>query len=237
MEKLSAAFFDMGETLYTYHDLPLSWKPHYKKAWKQALLHINTVPTEDNLTKLAKHMVKFNTREVAREKEYDAEYIFKGALKTIGVELDLYKEVSTSYFDYFRQTLTPYKETISVLRALKKRNIFIGALTDVAYGMPDSFVADDLRQVGIFDYIDSWKTSVHVGVRKPNPKGLLLLCDEAGCKPQKAMYVGNERKDIDAAKAAGLVAILVYRSEKEPPLWSQDFTIKSLTECERFFRN
>ncbi len=234
--QLKAAFFDMGETLYTYKALPLSWKAHYPQSWTRALTRIGVEPSGARLDALADYLTQFDTREVAREVEYDAEHIFSGAMNAIGVDVQLQEEASNAFFDYFRQSLTPYEETIAVLNHFRETGVYIGALTDVAYGMPEHFIADDLKQVGVLEFMDSWKTSVQVGLRKPNPKGLRLLCLEADCRPKEAVYVGNERKDIECANAAGLVAVLIHRSDSGAPAWGQDHTITSLAGCEAIFK-
>lgn len=233
--KLTAAFFDLGETLYHYRDVGLSWTAHYKDAWRAALQSIGVEPSDERLAILAAHMSRFNTREVQREVEYDARYIFSEALTAIGADPKLYEPAAAAFFGFFDQALESYSDTLPALRALKEKRVYIGALTDVAYGMPEQIVAGDLMRTGILGYLDSWKTSVQVGVRKPRPDGLLLLCKEAGLEPQAALYAGNERKDVEAARAAGLTAVLVFRSDEEIPRWGQDYTIRSLTECARFF--
>lgn len=231
----TAAFFDMGETLYTYQGLPLSWKDHYYEAWKNALVRNGYSPTTEELKKLQDHMSLFNTREVPRDIEYDSEHIITGALESIGYELRSVGRITNAFFNHFRQTLTPYEETVATLNTLKERNIFIGALTDVAYGMPKHFITDDLRQVGILDLIDCWKTSVDVGYRKPNSAGFKALCAKANCQPNSAIYVGNERKDVTGANEAGLVSVLIHRPETEAPDWGQVYTIHSLSECVSIF--
>ncbi|WP_027184069.1 HAD family hydrolase [Desulfovibrio inopinatus] len=233
--ELRAAFFDMGETLYTYKAIPLNWKDHYPEAWTRALAQIGVEPSMDRLDLLEEYMEQFNTRKVAREVEYDAEHIFTGAIDVIGVDITLHQRASRAFFDYFRQTLTPYRETVQVLNNFRENGVYIGALTDVAYGMPEHFIADDLEQVDLLELMDSWKTSVQVGVRKPNPKGLLMLCLEADCEPAEAVYVGNEPKDIECANAAGLISVLIHRSDSSVPEWGQDYTITSLSECEDIF--
>lgn len=230
--KFQAAFFDMGETLYTYDGLPLSWKTHYEAAWKKALGQNGYAPTSREMKTLGNHMNRFNTREFPREVEYDSEHILTGALDSIGLDIRRLDALTDAFFNYFRQTLMPYKETITALSKLRARNVFIGALTDVAYGMPNHFIANDLKQVGIYDLIDCWKTSVDIGFRKPNPQGYEILCAEADCPPEAAIYVGNERKDIIGANKAGLTSILIHRSDTNVPDWGQNHTIHSLLECE-----
>lgn len=44
---------------------------------------------------------------------------------------------------------------------------------------------------------------------KPDPRGLHQILELAGCGPQRAVYVGDSRTDLETARAAGLKAIAV----------------------------
>lgn len=43
---------------------------------------------------------------------------------------------------------------------------------------------------------------------KPDPEPLLLACERLAIKPDEAIYIGDARTDIQAAKAAGMKSIL-----------------------------
>lgn len=42
---------------------------------------------------------------------------------------------------------------------------------------------------------------------KPDPEGLLLACLRSGCAPDRSIYVGDHRRDIEAAHAAGMHSV------------------------------
>ncbi|MDR3438139.1 HAD family hydrolase [Telmatospirillum sp.] len=228
---VKAMLFDLGDTLYTYDGLPLSWQGHYLDAWSDALTAVGLDPGAYNLRLAASHMEKFNTRLVAREREFDADHIFGGALVTLGIDGGLRDGIVDAFFGHFRQSLRPYPETGDVLSTLRCRGIKTGALTDVAYGMPDRFVEDDLRQTGLLNLLDLWRTSVQIGYRKPHPQGFLCLCKDLNVLPAEAAYVGNEEKDIVGAKNAGLRAVLIDRQSSGSRHWGQDKTIADLSGC------
>jgi HAD superfamily hydrolase (TIGR01662 family) len=52
--------------------------------------------------------------------------------------------------------------------------------------------------------------------RKPDPYGLLLAADTLGVKPERCMYVGDQRFDMLAANAAGMESCL-YIGTHTPP--------------------
>lgn len=44
---------------------------------------------------------------------------------------------------------------------------------------------------------------------KPHPHPLRLACAVAGCVPERTLYVGDDRRDVDAGRAAGMVTVAV----------------------------
>lgn len=48
-----------------------------------------------------------------------------------------------------------------------------------------------------------------VGVAKPDPKGILSICQQLGLTPEQTVYVGDHPRDIDAAHNAGMASIAV----------------------------
>ncbi len=42
---------------------------------------------------------------------------------------------------------------------------------------------------------------------KPAPDGLLLACRQMNLKPSECLYVGDDRRDVDAARAAGMPVV------------------------------
>ena len=60
---------------------------------------------------------------------------------------------------------------------------------------------------------------------KPAPDGLLLACQRAGVEPAQCWYVGDDRRDIDAGRAAGMATVAAgWGYEGEHPLasWRAD---------------
>lgn len=44
---------------------------------------------------------------------------------------------------------------------------------------------------------------------KPWPQPMLLACAVAGCLPERTLYVGDDRRDIDAGRAVGMTTVAV----------------------------
>ena len=63
-------------------------------------------------------------------------------------------------------------------------------------------------------------------VRKPAPEPLLLAASQLGVAPSQCLYVGDDARDIEAAKAAGMpsaAALWGYReAHEDPSSWGAD---------------
>jgi phosphoglycolate phosphatase len=66
-------------------------------------------------------------------------------------------------------------------------------------------------------------------VAKPDPAPLLHACAELGIDPSRCIYVGDDERDIQAARAAGMpnaVALWGYREpHDDPATWGADVAI------------
>ncbi|WP_265943772.1 HAD family hydrolase [Dechloromonas sp. A34] len=73
---------------------------------------------------------------------------------------------------------------------------------------------------------------------KPSPLPILHACDLLRCKPQRALYVGDDRRDIEAGRAAGCLTVAVsygYLGDGGPlHTWGADLIIDHPTELAEF---
>lgn len=69
---------------------------------------------------------------------------------------------------------------------------------------------------------------------KPHPAPLLHAAELSGVTPQRCVYVGDDLRDIQAGKAAGMVTITAaygYCGEGEPPeTWGADYLVRHPAE-------
>ncbi len=84
-------------------------------------------------------------------------------------------------------------------------------------GLPTAVVSnwdvslhDVLVQTGLRPHLRAVVLSAEAGARKPDPRLYAIACARLGVAPRDALHVGDEpRHDVDAARAAGLRAVLV----------------------------
>ncbi len=69
---------------------------------------------------------------------------------------------------------------------------------------------------------------------KPSPVPILHACSLLGCAPEKAIYVGDDQRDIIAGRAAGCMTVAAawgYLGTGEPPAaWEADLIIEQPAE-------
>ena len=207
----------------------MSWVALYPDALAAVAKRCKTQPTEGQFNRAKEILTQHNTRVVPRTHEVPAETIFASILETWA--LDPHRHIHAAieaYFTFFQQRLSAYPETVELLQALRAKGIPTGILTDVAYGMPRTFVRRDITGAGITNLFDVLLTSVEVGVRKPDPAGYCELAKRLNVEPNQLLYIGNEAKDVIGARQAGACSVLLDRTNSGAN-HGQDFTVPTLT--------
>ncbi len=71
-----------------------------------------------------------------------------------------------------------------------------------------------LNTLGLTPHFDSVVISAEVGIKKPDPRIFDSALEQTRMKPEEVIYVGDTEDDIIAARAAGLVPILIQRENE-----------------------
>ncbi len=135
------------------------------------------------------------------------------------------------FLDLYREELgrhsRPFDGIEAMLAALENDGVVWGIVTN----KPEYLAREILPQLG-------WETRSAVLIggdslpeRKPHPLPLLHAAAAIGIAPGDCVYVGDDRRDIDAARAAGMpsvVALWGYRlDDDDPAAWQGDVMIDS----------
>jgi len=227
---MKAVAFDLGDTLVEYEGVPLNWEAHYSEALGNLAAFLGVAVNADQLDRAGTVLRRCNTRLHPRVEEIAFATILRDIGHSFGVEGE-HDEVSgaTAFFRIFRQRLRCFADTQPALRRLRQHGLQIGVFTDVPYGMPSALVHEDLREAGLARAFDVVLTSRDVGFRKPAVATLAALARKLGCAPFELIHVGNERKDIEVARAFGCSAVLLDR-RGHGTNWGQDRTVAALDE-------
>ena len=76
---------------------------------------------------------------------------------------------------------------------------------------------------------------------KPFPDSLLFAASVLGVSPARTLYIGDDERDVQAARAAGMPVIVAgygYLGEdRAPSLWGADAIMQSVAEIDAWVRN
>ncbi len=125
-----------------------------------------------------------------------------------------------------------------VLGELRRWGLRIGVVTNKL----ERYAAPLLRALDAWPDADCLITPDHLRLPKPDPEGVLLACARLGVTPAATVFVGDDRRDVEAGRAAGtrtVVASYGYIAPGEVPAgWGADACIDSpgelLALCQRW---
>jgi 2-phosphoglycolate phosphatase len=101
-----------------------------------------------------------------------------------------------------------------VLAAIERDGASWGIVTNKPAGLARQLV----RALGLEPRCGVLVGGDTLPVRKPDPQPLWLACDELGVAPGSALYVGDDARDVQAARAAGMRSVAAawgYRDAAE----------------------
>jgi phosphoglycolate phosphatase len=118
----------------------------------------------------------------------------------------------------------------AVLATLRDSGLRIGVVTNKM----ERFAAPLLRALGVWPDADCLITPDHLGRPKPDPEGVLLACARLGVEPAQCVFVGDDRRDIEAGRAAGTRTVVAAYGYLPPDVdittWGADARIDSPAE-------
>ncbi len=128
------------------------------------------------------------------------------------------------YQQLMGEQTTTFDGIDSLLERIESQGMRWGIVTNKA-----AFLTDDLLvRIG-------WGTRAHavvsgdtLPVKKPDPAPVRLACEMAGILPEHGVFVGDDRRDIQAGAAAGLYTVAVcwgYLDGGDPQDWGADAVI------------
>ena len=230
--KVKAVIFDIGQTLVHYPN-PLNWSALYRPAFESIAEKHKINITENEYAHIGEVLTKYNTRINPREFEVSSDTIFREIINVTTISSEYLDVIKKGFFAFFHRDIQIYADAEETLREIKSRNILIGTLSDVAYGMENSYALEDIKP--LLKYIDVPFTSNDTGYRKPSPKGLEILSKKMNVPTSEMMFVGDEKKDVECAISAGAAAVLINRSGEEKN-YGQAYEIRELKELTAFIQ-
>lgn len=119
-----------------------------------------------------------------------------------------------------------------LLDALQARGLPWGVVTN----KQERFTLPLLEKLGVRDRAACVVGGDTTGQSKPHPEPLLAASRAIGVAPDSCVYVGDDRRDVEAGRAAGMkiaVAGWGYLNGGEAESWNADWTLKNPQELLR----
>jgi N-acetyl-D-muramate 6-phosphate phosphatase len=111
-----------------------------------------------------------------------------------------------------------------VLAELKRHNIAWGVVSNKV----ERYVRPIMQALGVAEQSVCIVGGDTSGFSKPHPEPLLFGCRFAKLDPTRCIYVGDDLRDIEAGKAAGMLTIAAaygFCGTSEPLHWGADFIL------------
>jgi len=136
----------------------------------------------------------------------------------------------------------PFNGILPLLETIER----LGLPWGVATNKPLCYAAPIMQRLNLSERAAVLLCPDHVANPKPAPDMLLLACQQLKLPASRVLYIGDDRRDIEAGRAAGMptaAALWGYiHCEDSPEEWGADmhFTqpqelqklLKSVTECD-----
>ena len=120
------------------------------------------------------------------------------------------KEIANKIANAWQKHISLDSEALHVLRTLhcSKKLALVSNFDHPPH------VHSVLNKLGLTHFFDSVVISAEVGVKKPDPQIFDSALEQTGMKPKEIIYVGDTADDTEAARAAGIVPLLIQRENK-----------------------
>jgi phosphoglycolate phosphatase len=167
-----------------------------------------------------------------------------GARGLIGASFSLkpgdegYEELRIAFLNTYEAAIAErtqlFDGVAALLAALEAADIRWGIVTNKAARFTDKLVP--LIGLGHASCVISGDTTPH---SKPHPEPLLEAARRIGVTPEACWYVGDDLRDMQAGKAAGMPTVAAawgYCGNIEPATWNADVMAASPQELMEFIR-
>jgi 2-phosphoglycolate phosphatase len=133
------------------------------------------------------------------------------------------------YLELYHAMMTrhtrPFEGIDPLLEALESSGLAWGVVTNKPGYLTDDLIA----QIGWDKRACAVVSGDTLPVRKPDPAPVLLACTRAGLDPARCLFVGDDRRDVQAGNSAGLYSVAVhwgYLDGGDPYAWDADAVLE-----------
>jgi putative hydrolase of the HAD superfamily len=143
----------------------------------------------------------------------------------VGTDEELDALFATGYLPAYERAWHAFDDAAEALEGLRLAGFRLAVLTNGSERQQTA----KLRAIGLLDAVGPVFTAGALGLRKPDPRAFLAVCDRLEVLPGSVLYVGDEFEvDVLGARSAGLRAVLLDRDGGAPP--EEPAVVRSLAD-------
>ena len=205
-------FFDAGETLLYPHP---SFAELFAEVLRERGRRVDPARVQEVVSASAGRFNEILSSEQARLWSTSADRsralwdaIYRSFLDDLGIDgnrEELIDALYRRFTDLASYRLHP--DALPTLERLRKTDLTLGLISNF-----EDWLERLLDALEVAHFFDVTVISGVEGVEKPDPGIFRLALDRAGAAPERSAYVGdNPAFDVDAARAVGMVPVLIDR--------------------------
>jgi len=222
--RLRAILFDAGDTLIAYRR-PLRILLQDFFIQHDEILKRDSIAEALLAVDPRHHTLVHQTRTVADEQRMWVELARDLLDVLLPRRRDLYPALAQWFTDGYRH-LKVFRDVGPTLRRLRARGYRLAVVSNWEPSLPLT-----LDRLGLGKYFDTVVASAAEGVWKPDPRLFEIALGRLGVPAPEALCVGDHiERDIEAARAAGLSAVLLDRFDDHPGYTPRVRTLVGLLE-------
>src|SRR3569623_1571930 len=129
------------------------------------------------------------------------------------------------FLDLYAEALATHTRTYPGVDALLEAIARRGARWAIVTNQPGWLARPLVERLGLAARSAALVTGDCLSVRKPDHAPVLHACQLAGLAPQRCAYVGDDMRDIDAGRGAGMLTVAAawgYLDGEDPAAWKAD---------------
>ncbi|MES2901637.1 MAG: HAD-IA family hydrolase [Pseudomonadota bacterium] len=138
-----------------------------------------------------------------------------------------YEALRLEWFDNYQAAMAVHSTLFGGVPELLTGLTEVGVAWGIVTNKPARFTDPLIPQIGL-DHAGCVVSGDTTGHAKPHPAPLLEGARRLGIAPQQCWYVGDDLRDIEAGRAAGMVTVACawgYCGTIEPSTWGADYLL------------
>jgi len=143
------------------------------------------------------------------------------------------------YLEIYQRVMGQQTTAFEGIEALLERLVSAGMRWGIVTNKAAFLTEDLLVRIGWAGRADAVVCGDTLPVKKPDPAPVLLACSQAGITPLRGLFVGDDRRDIQAGAAAGMFTVAVtwgYLNGGDPHGWGADAVVDHPCELAALLR-